>query len=121
RWAPSTGLLLLVMTIVAVIISNTAAGEAFLAFWEMPATIGLGTTALSMPLVDWVDEGLLTIFFLVVGLEIKRELTVGRLATPRAAAFPIAAATGGMILPAVLFFFLSPPGLGHGWGATIAT
>ena len=121
RWAPSTGLLLLVMTVLAVVISNTAVGDAFLEFWEMPASIGFGASALSMPLVEWVNQGLLTVFFLVVGLEIKRELTVGRLATPRAAAFPIAAATGGMILPAILYFILAPPGFAHGWGATIAT
>ena len=74
------------MTVLAVVISNTAVGGAFLEFWEMPAEIGFGASVLSMPLVEWVNQGLLTIFFLVVGLEIKRELTVGRLATPRAAA-----------------------------------
>jgi NhaA family Na+:H+ antiporter len=64
---------------------------------------------------------LLTVFFLMVGLEIKRELTVGRLATPRAAALPIGAAAGGMIVPALIYLLLAPAGLRHGWGVTIAT
>ena len=68
-----------------------------------------------------MNHGLLTVFFLVVGLEIKRELTVGRLATPRAAAFPIAAALGGMLAPAAIFLLLAPAGFGHAWGITIAT
>src|SRR5690606_34021430 len=72
-------------------------------------------------LLDWVNHGLLTVFFLVVGLEIKRELTVGRLANPRAAALPVAAVLGGMLLPALLYLGLAPPELHHGWGATIAT
>ena len=121
RWAPSTGLLLLLMTVIALIISNTAWGPAFLAFWELPAGVALGGRGFSMSLVDWVNHGLLTIFFLVVGLEIKRELTIGRLATPRAAAFPIAAALGGMVAPAAIYLLLAPPQLGHAWGVTIAT
>jgi NhaA family Na+:H+ antiporter len=121
RWAPSTGLLLLLMTVVAVTVSNTAIGPAFLEFWDTSASVGFGPLALSLPLVDWVNHGLLTVFFLVVGLEIKRELTVGRLATARAAAFPIAAAAGGMVAPALIYLLLAPPGSAHGWGATIAT
>lgn len=121
RWAPSTGLLLLLMTILAVVISNTPLGPSFLAFGETPAGIQFGGAEFSLPLVDWVNHGLLTIFFLVVGLEIKRELTVGRLATPRAAAFPIAAALGGMIAPAILFALIAPSEFRHAWGMTIAT
>ena len=75
-----------------------------------------------MPLIEWINNGLLSIFFLVVGLEIKRELTVGRLATRRAAAFPVAAAFGGMVMPALIYVLIigaSPSA--HGWGITIAT
>jgi len=121
RWAPATGLLLLLMTVVAVVVSNTALGPSFLAFWDTAASIEMGGLALSLPLLDWVNHGLLTVFFLVVGLEIKRELTVGRLSTPRAAAFPIAGAIGGMIAPALIYLLLAPPEFAHGWGATIAT
>jgi len=121
RWAPSTGLLLLLMSVLAVAISNTAFGPAFLEFWESDAGLELAGRDFTLPVVEWVNTGLLTIFFLVVGLEIKRELTVGRLASARAAAFPIAAAVGGMVVPATLFHFLTPPGYEHTWGTTIAT
>ena len=121
RWAPSTGLLLLLMTVLAVVISNTSAGGSFLRFWETEAALRFGDAAFSLPLIDWVNHGLLTVFFLVVGLEIKRELTVGRLASRRAAAFPIAAAFGGMIAPAVIYLLLAPAGFAHSWGITIAT
>jgi NhaA family Na+:H+ antiporter len=75
-----------------------------------------------MPLQEWVDEGLLSIFFLVVGLEIKREFTVGRLATRRAAALPVAASIGGMIAPAIIYLLVIQGGpLSVGWGIPIAT
>lgn len=122
RWAPSTGLLLLFMTVLAVILSNTPAGPALDAWWHSPFGFQLGERAFTLPVVDWVNHGLLTIFFLVVGLEIKREFTVGRLATRSAAVFPIAAAIGGMIAPALIYLTLTPPGpLTPGWGVTIAT
>lgn len=121
RWAPSTGLLLLVATVLAVVVSNTSIGPAFLAFWEAAAGFRFGGFDYVLPLFDWVNHGLLSAFFLVVGLEIKRELTVGRLASRRAAAFPIAAALGGMAAPAILYALLAPPELRHGWGVTIAT
>ena len=121
RWAPSTGLLLLLMTVIAVLVSNTRLGPAFLAFWDTSLGFTIGSNAFALALVDWVNHGLLAIFFLVVGLEIKRELTVGRLATPRDAALPIIAALGGMILPAMIFLLIAPDGVRHAWGMTIAT
>lgn len=121
RWAPSTGVLLLLMTVLAVVISNTPLGPAFLSLWEIPLGIRVGGGGLTLSLVDWVNHGLLTIFFLVVGLEIKRELTVGRLASRRAAALPLLAAVGGMIAPAVLYLLLAPGRYEHAWGATMTT
>ena len=122
RWAPSTGLLLLVMSVIAIVVSNTALGETFNAFWHYPFAMQLGGVGFSLPLVDWINHGLLTVFFLVVGLEIKRELTVGRLASRRAAVLPIAGAVGGMTLPALIYLMvIAPASLGHGWGLTIAT
>ncbi|MGQ0713717.1 MAG: Na+/H+ antiporter NhaA [Gemmatimonadaceae bacterium] len=121
RWAPSTGVLLLVMTVIAVVISNTPLGPAFLALWETPLGIRVGASEFALSLVDWVNHGLLTIFFLVVGLEIKRELTVGRLASRRAAALPLLAAAGGMVVPAVIYLLIAPEQYAHVWGATIAT
>jgi NhaA family Na+:H+ antiporter len=121
RWAPSTGVLLLLATVAALVISNGPFGAAFLEFWEMAAGLRLGSTEFSLPIIEWVNDGLLTVFFLVVGLEIKRELTVGRLASREAAMLPLAAAVGGMITPALIFFALVPPPFVHAWGMTITT
>jgi NhaA family Na+:H+ antiporter len=75
-----------------------------------------------MPVLHWVNEGLLSVFFLVVGLEIKREFTIGHLSSLRSAALPIAAAIGGMAVPALLYTMVIPAGSwGHGWGVPMAT
>jgi NhaA family Na+:H+ antiporter len=74
-----------------------------------------------MTLLDWVNHGLLTIFFIVVGLEIKREFTVGHLATFRSGALPVVAAIGGITLPALIYALIAPPELRHGWGIPIGT
>jgi NhaA family Na+:H+ antiporter len=84
--------------------------------------IALGEVSFRMSLLHWVNDGLLTIFFLVVGLEIKRELTIGHLASRRSAALPIAAAVGGMVVPALTYTLVVPTGLwSHGWGVPMAT
>ena len=121
RWAPSTGVLLLLMTVAALVISNSPLGSWFLALWETPLGIRVGAADLELSVHDWIDDGLLTVFFLLVGLEIKRELTVGRLAVRSAAALPLAAATGGMIMPAMLFLLMAPSADSHAWGMTITT
>ena len=122
RWAPSTGLLLLLMSVLAVVVTNSPFGEPFTALWNAPFGFQLGEGRFHLPLIDWVNHGLLTIFFLVVGLEIKRELTVGRLASRRAAALPIAASIGGMVAPAIIYLLIITRGpLTAGWGLTIAT
>ncbi|HYC36043.1 MAG TPA: Na+/H+ antiporter NhaA [Usitatibacter sp.] len=115
RWAPSTGLMLLAMTVLAMGLVNSQHGPAFEQFWTKPFVFAFGGASFGLPLRDWVNDGLLTIFFLVVGLEIKRELTVGRLASKRAAAFPIAAALGGMTLPALIYLAFAPAAFHHGW------
>jgi NhaA family Na+:H+ antiporter len=122
RWAPSTGLFLLLGTIAAVALSNSAASDAFQSFWHTPLGFRFGNGSFELPILDWVNHGLLSVFFLVVGLEIKREFTVGRLATRRAASLPIAAAFGGMTVPALLYLAVIGGGpLSAGWGLTIAT
>ena len=121
-WAPSTGVLLLMMSILAVVVVNSPLGPSYLAFWEAPFELAFAGERFRMSLTHWVNDGLLTIFFLLVGLEIKREFTVGRLATRRSAAFPIAAALGGMAVPAALYSMAMPPGpWSHGWGIPMAT
>jgi NhaA family Na+:H+ antiporter len=109
-WAPSSALLLGLVTLVALLVSNTTAGPAFEAFWHQGLALTFGEAGLSMPLRDWINDGLLTVFFLVVGLEVKREFTVGRLARPRLASLPIAAAVGGLAVPALLYLAIVPDG-----------
>jgi NhaA family Na+:H+ antiporter len=121
-WGPSAGLLLFVATVLAVALANSPMGPQFEAFWERPLSISFGGAAFSLSLRDWINDGLLTIFFLVVGLEIKREFTVGHLASRRAAALPIAAAIGGMAVPMLIYLLIIPSGpWAHGWGVPMAT
>jgi NhaA family Na+:H+ antiporter len=122
RWAPAAGFMLFLMSLIAILLENSPAGEGFAAIWETPFAMAFGQRGMTMPLRDWINHGLLTFFFLVVGLEIKREFTVGRLSTRRAAALPVAAALGGMIAPALIYLALIPAGpLVPGWGVPIGT
>jgi Na+:H+ antiporter, NhaA family len=121
RWAPSTGLLLLLMSLLALAAVNSPVGPEFAALWELRFGLAAGEAGFSLPLREWINDGLLTIFFLVVGLEIKREFTVGRLATRRAAALPIAAALGGMLLPAAIYLLIAPRALAAGWAIPTTT
>ena len=121
-WGPSAGVLLLLATVLALALSNSPLGPAFAALWDRELGVSLGDWRFGMSLHHWVNDGLLTIFFLVVGLEIKREFTVGHLANRRSAALPIAAAIGGMVVPALLYLLLIPAGpLARGWGVPMAT
>ena len=121
RWGPSSGLLLGLATVFALVLSNSPLGSAFEGWWETGLGFQWGTRAFAHSLLHWVNHGLLTVFFFVVGLEIKREFTVGHLATFRSGALPVIAAAGGIILPAVIYASLAPPELRHGWGIPIGT
>lgn len=121
RWGPSAGIVLLLMSVLAVVLANSSMGPAFEALWRTPLRIGLGERVFDLPLSTWINDGLLSVFFLVVGLEIKREFTVGQLATRQAAVLPVAAAVGGILLPSLLYVAIAPPALAHGWGTTIST
>jgi NhaA family Na+:H+ antiporter len=121
-WGPSAGVLLLLATILAVVLANTPLRSAVDALWEQDFGFTFGRGSFEMSLRHWVNDGLLTIFFLVVGLEIKREFTVGQLASLRAAALPVAGAIGGMAVPAALYLLALPAGRWvHGWGVPMST
>jgi NhaA family Na+:H+ antiporter len=121
-WAPATGLMLLLSSVLALLLTNSAWGPAFHAFWQRELGFVFGESTFQLSLLHWIDDGLLSIFFLVVGLEIKRELTVGHLASRRSAALPIAAALGGMVVPALIYRLVIPTGpWAHGWGVPMAT
>ncbi len=121
RWGPASGLLLGLATLLALVLSNSPMRLQFLSWWNTTLGFQWGASSISLTLVDWVNHGLLTIFFVVVGLEIKREFTVGHLSNFRSGALPVVAALGGIILPAVIYAFIAPPAARHGWGIPIGT
>jgi Na+:H+ antiporter, NhaA family len=117
----SGSVLLFGATVAALVWANSPWSASYFALWKLPLSLGR-RPLLSMDLHHWIDDGLMVLFFLVVGLEIKREIVKGELASIRQAALPIMAALGGMILPALLYFTLNRSGLGaRGWGIPMAT
>lgn len=122
RWGPSAGFLLMTMSVLAVALANSSLGGIFESVWTMLCGFQVGDAGLVLPLLSWINDGLLAIFFLVVGLEIKREFTVGRLATFRSGALPVFAAFGGIFVPILIYLLIAPPGpLAKGWAVPIAT
>jgi len=116
------GLVLLGFALVALAIANSPLRAAYNHLWEIPLTLGIAPHELSLSLHDWINDGLMAVFFLLVGLEIKRELLAGELSSPRQAALPIACAIGGMVVPALVYLIFNLRGPGsHGWGIPMAT
>ncbi len=118
----SGGLLLLASALIALIFANSIFAEQYFAIWHSTFSINLGPLSLSMPVEAWINEGLMALFFLVVGLEIKREFLVGELSSAKKALLPVVAAVGGMMIPAIIYtaFNLGNPGA-SGWGIPMAT
>ena len=123
RIAASGGIVLLIATFIALFWANSPWADSYFALWDTELSINLGAYFhLSENLLHWVNDGLMVIFFLVVGLEIKREVTNGELAKPRRAFMAIAAAFGGMIIPALIYVAFNRGGPGaSGWGIPMAT
>jgi Na+:H+ antiporter, NhaA family len=121
RWAPSTGVLLLLAAVLAILLANSPLGPVFEELWQTELALLAGAAGFSLPLRGWVNDGLLTLFFLVIGLEIKRELSVGRLASWRSAALPLGAAFGGMAAAALLYLAIAPAGQAAGWAIPTTT
>jgi NhaA family Na+:H+ antiporter len=108
-------------TLVALVWANSPWSASYFALWKLPLSLGR-RQLFSMDLHHWIDDGLMVLFFLVVGLEIKREIVKGELSSFKQAALPIMAALGGMILPALIYFALNRSGVGAtGWGIPMAT
>jgi NhaA family Na+:H+ antiporter len=116
------GVVLLLSALIALVLSNTVWSAQFLSFWEMHAGFTIGGLEFSRSLKHWINDGLMTLFFFVIALELKRELVLGELRSPRMAALPVAAALGGMVVPAGLFLLLvgDEPGV-SGWGTVMST
>jgi NhaA family Na+:H+ antiporter len=121
--AESTGgVLLMLAALAALIWANSRYAEGYVHFWHTKVAIGFGASTFSMSLEHWVNDGLMAIFFLVVGLEIKREVLIGELASMRRAALPLVAAIGGMVVPALVYVaFNHGRDSHHGWGIPMAT
>ncbi len=118
----SGGILLIAATVVALVWANSPWGESYAAVWQTQLTVGLGDFSLTKDLTLWINDGLMAIFFLVVGLEIKREVLVGELSSLRRAALPIAAAVGGAVVPALIYVAFNAGTEGAvGWGIPMAT
>jgi NhaA family Na+:H+ antiporter len=116
------GGVLLVAAIVALVVANSPWGPQVETFWKTPVGFRVGGFAIEHSLRHWINDGLVTLFFFVVGLEIKRELVTGELSKRGAAAFPLVAALGGMLMPAAIYLALvSGPEASAGWGGVMAT
>src|SRR5207248_2531248 len=96
---------------IALLWANSPWSASYTSLWQTRFTIGVGGFALNKPLLLWINDGLMAIFFFLVGLEIKREVLIGELSTPRLAVLPLLAALGGMLLPAAIYllFICSSP------------
>ncbi len=115
------GVVLLGATVAALVWANVA-GVSYADVWRHDLTIGWGQLAITEDLLHWVNDGLMTVFFFVVGLEIKRELVRGELRDPRTASLPVLAALGGMVIPALLYLAVNAGGAGgRGWAIPMAT
>ena len=118
----SGGIALLVATFIALVWANSPWSASYVSLWETHLPIGAGRFSLDLDLRHWVGDGAMTFFFFVVGLEIKRELVTGELNSRRSAALPIAAALGGMVVPAAFYAVLNLGGREiDGWGVPMAT
>jgi len=116
------GLILLLFGFAALALANSPLAEAYEHLWDTSLTVGIVDHSLSLTLHQWINDGLMAVFFLLVGLEIKRELLAGELSSPKQAALPIACAIGGMIVPAAFYWIFNMTGPGaRGWGIPMAT
>jgi NhaA family Na+:H+ antiporter len=103
----ASGFVLIGCTVLSLLVTNSGAGAAYLHFWHTRLNLSFGSVLLDYPLEYWVNDGLMAIFFLLVGLEIKRELYIGELADFRRAMLPLLAAVGGMLAPAGIHFLFN--------------
>ena len=118
----ASGCVLLLFTIAALVLSNLPWSHHYFNFWETPVGIQFGSLEFTRSVREWINDALMTLFFFLVALELKRELVLGELRKPRMAALSIMAALGGMLVPAVFYLILQSgqPGQ-NGWGTVMAT
>ena len=117
-----SGILLMIATLVALIWANSSYGESYTSIWQYKIGITTDGFELNKPLILWINDGLMAVFFFLIGLEIKRELLIGELNSMKKIAFPLFGALGGMLVPVLVFLFLNQsPETFKGWGIPMAT
>jgi NhaA family Na+:H+ antiporter len=122
RIEAASGAVLLLFTVAALVISNSPWAHVYERAWETPVGLQLGSLEFARSMRDWINDGLMTLFFFLVTLELKRELVLGELRNPRVAALSVAAALGGMLVPAAVYLMLQWGQAGQrGWGTVMAT
>ena len=118
----TSGLLLMIMAVLALVLANSPLAYLYQQIQHIDIGLNIGSWSIDNSLHHWINDGLMALFFFVVGLELKREILVGELANPRQAALPIVAAIGGMVVPALIYFAINPEGdAARGWGIPMAT
>jgi len=118
----TTGLVLILMTVIALILANSPLVDTYNTLFHTKIDFNVGEWKLSHTLHHWINDGLMAIFFFMIGLEIKREILVGELSNIKVAILPILAAIGGMVVPALIYTFINNGGEGaNGWGIPMAT
>ncbi|NND44158.1 MAG: Na+/H+ antiporter NhaA, partial [Xanthomonadales bacterium] len=118
----TSGILLMFCAVVALAIANSPLHEAYEQLLQLPIGFSAGGAEFSLTVHYWINEALMAMFFFIIGLELKRELTVGELSTPRQALLPLMAAVGGMAIPALFYILVNGSGPGFkGWGIPMAT
>jgi len=123
-WTSNSTLAAAVMVaaaLAAVVVANCPAAGAVAAFLETPLSLGVGPFALTLALEEFINDFLMAIFFLLVGVELKYEVTIGQLRRPRQAALPMLAACGGVAVPALIYLLVNRGGATSGWAVPIAT
>jgi NhaA family Na+:H+ antiporter len=118
----TSGIVLLSSVVIAILWANSAFHESYHELWEINFSVGFGSHVLKQPLHIWVNDGLMAVFFFVIGLELKREFMDGELSSFSKALLPMAAAIGGMLVPALIYFLINKgTEAAHGWGIPMAT
>ncbi|WP_316801239.1 Na+/H+ antiporter NhaA [Pedobacter frigidisoli] len=118
----TSGIVLLISVLVAIVWANSSLAESYHHLWDTHFKVGLGEHLLDKPLHIWINDGLMALFFFVIGLELKREFMEGELSTFSKALLPMTAALGGMLVPAGIYFLINRgTGASHGWGIPMAT
>ena len=118
----TSGVLLMICAVVALVVANSPLHDKYEHFLHTQISLTFGSGVFSLSIHHWINEALMALFFLIMGLELKRELLVGELSSPRQALLPITAAVGGMLIPALCYFAFNTSGTGaKGWGIPMAT